>query len=226
MRPALRRAHRERPPTPTCVIEITQRRRGYFDPDEQKQMDRAAHAPSRRSRDFRYRAGCTVADRPGDREIRRVIRTPGTDRRQRELEPVAAICTASGLVGNASMAGWRQPAATANSGDRVEPFALLHRSGGAELMAQAQRSPPERRHRAHVPPGAWRLLPARLRRATAAATRVYVLIDCGYKPGSPEFIKHNKPIGDIVEPTSSRPRGGHIDLAILTHEHQDHLNGI
>jgi beta-lactamase superfamily II metal-dependent hydrolase len=55
---------------------------------------------------------------------------------------------------------------------------------------------------------------------------VYLVIDCGYKPGSPEVI-HNRPlsidetIDSIVEAT-----GGALDLVVLTHEHQDHLNGI
>jgi beta-lactamase superfamily II metal-dependent hydrolase len=53
---------------------------------------------------------------------------------------------------------------------------------------------------------------------------VYVLIDCGYKPGSPAFL-HNKPIGEIVEHIGEST-GRHLDLMILTHEHQDHLNGI
>ena len=53
---------------------------------------------------------------------------------------------------------------------------------------------------------------------------VYVLIDCGYKPGSPAFL-HNKPIEEIVEHIGEST-GRHLDLMILTHEHQDHLNGI
>jgi hypothetical protein len=53
---------------------------------------------------------------------------------------------------------------------------------------------------------------------------VYVLIDCGYKPGSPAYL-HDKPIGEIVEHIGEST-GRHLDLMILTHEHQDHLNGI
>jgi beta-lactamase superfamily II metal-dependent hydrolase len=51
----------------------------------------------------------------------------------------------------------------------------------------------------------------------------YILIDCGYKPGSPAFIKTK-----IQEITASirEACGGHIDVAIITHEHQDHVNGI
>lgn len=58
---------------------------------------------------------------------------------------------------------------------------------------------------------------------------VYVLIDCGYKPGSPRYI-HPAPAKAITakEVTDSirEATGGHIDVAIITHEHQDHVNGI
>jgi beta-lactamase superfamily II metal-dependent hydrolase len=53
----------------------------------------------------------------------------------------------------------------------------------------------------------------------------YVMIDCGYKPGSQQFLDHGKAIGDVVDHLHAAC-GGHLDLAILTHEHQDHLNGI
>ncbi len=52
----------------------------------------------------------------------------------------------------------------------------------------------------------------------------YVLIDCGYKPGSNVafgLAKISDIVADIGEAT-----GNHIDLVILTHEHQDHVNGI
>ena len=53
----------------------------------------------------------------------------------------------------------------------------------------------------------------------------YVLIDCGFKPGSP---------GKLAQPTNPEAIGKHIvattggsvDLAIVTHEHQDHVNGL
>jgi beta-lactamase superfamily II metal-dependent hydrolase len=53
---------------------------------------------------------------------------------------------------------------------------------------------------------------------------VYVLIDCGYKPGSPAFLKNQK-IGDVVAHIGEAT-GNHLDLMVITHEHQDHLNGI
>lgn len=52
---------------------------------------------------------------------------------------------------------------------------------------------------------------------------VYVLIDCGYKPGSPAFLKGQK-IQDVVAHIGEAT-GFHLDLVIITHEHQDHVNG-
>jgi beta-lactamase superfamily II metal-dependent hydrolase len=58
-----------------------------------------------------------------------------------------------------------------------------------------------------------------------SADPYYVLIDCGYKPGSDAFLDHGKSIGDVVKHLFESC-GGRLDLAILTHEHQDHLNGL
>ena len=54
---------------------------------------------------------------------------------------------------------------------------------------------------------------------------VYVLIDCGYKRGSPGFIDpptSPKAIAaSIIDAT-----GGFIDVAVITHEHEDHVSAI
>lgn len=50
----------------------------------------------------------------------------------------------------------------------------------------------------------------------------YVLIDCGYKPGSP--CKINTKIADIAQHIVDST-GGYIDVVVMTHEHQDHVNG-
>jgi beta-lactamase superfamily II metal-dependent hydrolase len=58
-----------------------------------------------------------------------------------------------------------------------------------------------------------------------AGKPAYVLIDCGYKPGSP---------GKLAQPTKVKEIGAHIikttggfvDVGIVTHEHQDHVNGL
>lgn len=53
---------------------------------------------------------------------------------------------------------------------------------------------------------------------------VYILIDCGYKPGSPNMLAQPtraKEVGeDIIAAT-----GGVVAVAVITHEHQDHVNG-
>lgn len=53
----------------------------------------------------------------------------------------------------------------------------------------------------------------------------HVLIDCGYKPGSPEKLRQPtevKAIGrHVIDST-----GGFVDVAVVTHEHQDHVNGL
>ena len=54
---------------------------------------------------------------------------------------------------------------------------------------------------------------------------VHVLIDCGYKPGSPDFFDDGATIGEIVEHIGEST-DHHLDLVIVTHEHQDHLNGV
>jgi len=58
---------------------------------------------------------------------------------------------------------------------------------------------------------------------------VYVLIDCGYKPGSPQYIKAEPEIKKRMGAIAKNIReatGGHIHVAVITHEHQDHVNGI
>ena len=52
---------------------------------------------------------------------------------------------------------------------------------------------------------------------------VYVLIDCGYKPGSNvDFGLHD--ISTIIEDIGAST-GNRLDLVVVTHEHQDHVNG-
>lgn len=55
------------------------------------------------------------------------------------------------------------------------------------------------------------------------AAPTYVLIDCGYKPGSSQFI--NTTAKDVTK-SIREATGGHIHVAVITHEHQDHVNAI
>ncbi|MEM1298427.1 MAG: hypothetical protein AAGH68_04040 [Pseudomonadota bacterium] len=60
--------------------------------------------------------------------------------------------------------------------------------------------------------------PGRIGRSRPA---VYVLIDCGYKPRSEIHGQKIDVIArDIIEAT-----GGYVDICMVTHEHQDHVNG-
>lgn len=60
---------------------------------------------------------------------------------------------------------------------------------------------------------------------TAGSDPIYVMIDCGYKPGSPGKIEPPRTMKDIADSIRAAT-GGHIHLMIITHEHQDHLNGL
>ncbi len=48
----------------------------------------------------------------------------------------------------------------------------------------------------------------------------YMLIDCGYKPGSQVHHPIDRVVQDIEEST-----GNHLHVVLITHEHQDHVNG-
>lgn len=55
----------------------------------------------------------------------------------------------------------------------------------------------------------------------------FMLIDCGYKPGSTQMIDEADPptVAEIVADIAA-VTGRRLDVLVLTHEHQDHLNGI
>lgn len=53
----------------------------------------------------------------------------------------------------------------------------------------------------------------------------YVLIDCGYKPGSPGKLNPPTKVKEIGEHIIATT-GGFVDVGIVTHEHQDHVNGL
>lgn len=128
VRPALRRTLRGEITT-DLVVEITQRRAGYFSEAEQTRRDRPdakiarSGKPSREDYDFIFRRGCTLIIDPVRAEIRRVIRTPGDVSDNAELARVRGY-----LTGDAFGPG--------NAFDSVkerlnarEPFALLHATG-------------------------------------------------------------------------------------------------
>ncbi|MER9489676.1 hypothetical protein NKI50_27520 [Mesorhizobium sp. M0563] len=118
---ALRRGFRDVMDT-NLLIEVTQRRRGYFDAAEQKRMDRSGNTKFAGAGDFRHRAGCTLIINPSDLSIRRVIKTPGTIADNRELDRIRSY-----------LGGGLEPANAFESARQLlkarEPFALLHRDG-------------------------------------------------------------------------------------------------
>jgi hypothetical protein len=127
VRPAIRRTLAGEIRT-DLVVEITQRRRGYFDPAEQKKMDQRGTRIARNvNGDFKFRTGCTILVDPVKQEIRRVIRTAGTVADNIELERVRRFLTGEiDTGGNAFDAGLAFSMRDHSRVPRVEPFALLH----------------------------------------------------------------------------------------------------
>ena len=120
VRTALRRSSRG-DITTDLVVEITQRRRGYFDEKVQELMDAKDPHENLKEPDFIYRAGCTLIMNQTTMEVRRVIRTPGTIADNGQLNKLRRFLVEGGLEpGNAFEI-------SANQMDAREPFALLHR---------------------------------------------------------------------------------------------------
>ena len=109
------------------VIEVTQRRDGYYDKDEQERMEalRANGGRKRTRPDFYYRAGATILVDPTTSEVRRVIRTPGTIADTTELDQVRDYLRSEGGLRNA-FDGEAPSLRHRDYGAREEPFALLH----------------------------------------------------------------------------------------------------
>jgi hypothetical protein len=123
VRTAIRRTPRGAPTT-DLVVEITQRRRGYFDAAKQQSLDAAPPVPVLPEEcDFFYRAGCTLLINPTTMEVRRVIRTRATIADNAELDRQRRFLMGGGLEpGNA----FDSARAALNA---REPFALLHGGG-------------------------------------------------------------------------------------------------
>ncbi|HET9659986.1 MAG TPA: hypothetical protein VFP05_06615, partial [Thermomicrobiales bacterium] len=138
VRPALRRTLDGGIRT-DLVMEMTQRRRGYFDPEEQKARDDPANPMSKEAAapDFIFRAGCTALIDPTTGTVRRVIRTRGAISDDSALERMRRFLTGdSDVPGEPAMAGVVGDAYTAGIARSLraparvtEPFAMLHRAG-------------------------------------------------------------------------------------------------
>jgi hypothetical protein len=119
------------------IVEITQRRRGYFNAEKQKKVDADGPLGADDEGDFIFRAGCTIVIDLTGREFRHIIRTAGSASDVRlhgtvadndELERVRAFLTGeappsvNAFVGEKTLSLKERAAAGWN-----EPFALLHR---------------------------------------------------------------------------------------------------
>nr|WP_295922705.1 hypothetical protein [uncultured Dyadobacter sp.] len=127
VRPIIRRANRGSIHT-AYIIEITQRRRGYFSQDEQQRKDKLTWDKlARESGDFTFRSGCTILIDPATQEVLRVIRTAGDIASNTELERVRRFKTGETTVnGNAFDSGLPLSRRLGIDSLLNEPFALLH----------------------------------------------------------------------------------------------------
>jgi hypothetical protein len=130
VRTALRRDARGAIET-DLVVEITQRRRGYFDPAEQEAADTQPAAGGDERADFKFRAGCTIVIDTTRNAFRHIIRTPGTPGTVSddiELDRVRRYLTGEAGAETNAFDGVRALSLRERSaGTRNEPFALLHR---------------------------------------------------------------------------------------------------
>ncbi|OJV14795.1 MAG: hypothetical protein BGO21_19075 [Dyadobacter sp. 50-39] len=127
VRPTIRRTSRGSIYT-AYIVEITQRRRGYFDAEEQKRKDALTFEQLKADRgDFIFRSGCTILIDPATQEILRVIRTCGTITDNAELERVRKFKAGELAVnGNAFDSGLALSLGITSNSLQNEPFALLH----------------------------------------------------------------------------------------------------
>lgn len=108
---------------PDLVVEITQRRRGYFQKEEQEERDADGLFGEKERGDFVFRAGVTLLMNPVSEDVRRVIRSNGRIDDDQALMRMRWYLTRGAEPANAFAA----PSAIAGA---KEPFALLHRHHG------------------------------------------------------------------------------------------------
>ena len=128
VRTALRRDSRGAIQT-DLVIEVTQRRRGFFEPDEQDSADRGPAFDPEQDGDFKFRAGCTIVIDTTRNAFRHVIQTPGTVADDDELALVRAFLTRDADSDANAFSLRTRSLRSARDGGLNEPFALLHRHG-------------------------------------------------------------------------------------------------
>ena len=130
VRTALRRGSRGSIET-DLVVEITQRRRGYFDRVEQDAAEAQPAAGSDERADFKFRAGCTIVIDTTKNVLRHIIRTSGAVNDDGELDRVRRYLTGEAGAETNAFDGVRALSLRERpAGARNEPFALLHRHVG------------------------------------------------------------------------------------------------
>jgi hypothetical protein len=130
VRPAIRRTAYGSPRT-HLIVEITQRRRGYFDREKQKRID-TGQEPVDEKPDFKYRAGCTILIDPSTQEVRRIMATSGDVADDERLERIRKFLLGESghNAGNAFDGGIAMSLASERASySAQEPFALLHALG-------------------------------------------------------------------------------------------------
>jgi hypothetical protein len=113
------------------VVEVRQRRRGYFNAAEQEAVD-SGTVPLKKGAggDFRFRRGCTLIIDPVTQRVRYAISTRGDITDDEELKRVRQFLTGEATAVDNAFYG------AAPASDRAgEPFAALHRrhTGSAEF---------------------------------------------------------------------------------------------
>jgi hypothetical protein len=100
------------------VIEVTQRRRGFFDLEEQRDEERYRASPE--VPDFTFRGGVTLIFDMFTRELRYAVRKRITDDRRLAAQRDFLLARATGTLGMAY----------SGAGEAAkEPFAMVHRGG-------------------------------------------------------------------------------------------------
>jgi len=113
-------------------VEITQRRRGYFNKEDQEAADKRSTPFSTKDKgDFKYRAGCTIIIDTKQNVFRHIIRTPGPIDDDIELERIRQFLTGDAGASANAFAGMRAVSLRERAYRGLsEPFALLHRHSG------------------------------------------------------------------------------------------------
>jgi hypothetical protein len=122
------------------VVELTQRRGGYFKKEDQKKAEQQPHPKKVKTRreakkfnpmpDFKYRAGCTIVIDTTNNVFRHIIRTRGDVADENEFDQLRKFLTGDADPSASAFAGTRGSSLREAQPGLYEPFALLHRGGG------------------------------------------------------------------------------------------------